>query len=54
MKSLMRLGKVLFFPLLIMLYLTATVIPKNKKLWLFGAWNGQKFSDNPKYIFKYI
>jgi len=54
MKSLMRLGKVLLFPLLIMLYSTATVIPKNKKLWLFGAWNGQNFSDNPKYIFKYI
>lgn len=54
MKSLVRLGKVLFSPLLIMLYLTATVIPKNKKLWLFGAWNGQKFSDNPKYIFRYI
>lgn len=27
------------------------IIPRQKNLWVFGAWNGQKFSDNPKYIF---
>jgi CDP-glycerol glycerophosphotransferase len=27
------------------------IIPRKNNLWVFGAWNGQKFSDNPKYIF---
>jgi len=29
-------------------------IPKRKNLWLFGAWHGESFSDNPKYLFLYI
>ncbi len=27
---------------------------RDKSLWLFGAWEGQKYSDNPKYFFEYI
>lgn len=36
------------------IYLVACVIPKSKTLWLFSAWNGMKFSDNPKYIYNYL
>lgn len=24
---------------------------RNKNVWIFGAWNGEKFADNPKYLF---
>ena len=27
------------------LYLLANVIPKDKKLWVFGAWYGDKYAD---------
>ena len=36
------------------LYLLANVIPKDKKLWVFGAWYGDKYADNPKYLFQYV
>lgn len=31
-----------------------SLIPKSKKVWVFGAWFGKKFADNPKYFFNYI
>ena len=27
---------------------------RNKNLWIFGAWNGEAFSDNTKYLFLYM
>jgi CDP-glycerol glycerophosphotransferase (TagB/SpsB family) len=35
-------------------YLLASLVPKDRKLWLFSAWNGRRYSDNPKYIYKYL
>lgn len=35
-------------------YGIAQVIPKNKKIWVFGAWFGQKYADNPKAFFEYV
>lgn len=32
----------------------ATLMPRNPKKILFGAWWGQQFSDNPKYFLKYL
>lgn len=29
-------------------------MPKQKKLWVFGAWFGQKYSDNSKAFFEYV
>lgn len=29
-------------------------VPKNKNIWVFGAWFGLSFSDNSKYLFQYI
>lgn len=37
----------------LLVYMIATMVPKKKGLRLFGAWFGQDFSDNPKYIFLY-
>jgi CDP-glycerol glycerophosphotransferase (TagB/SpsB family) len=32
----------------------AHLVPKQKNLWVFGAWFGQRYSDNPKAFFEYI
>lgn len=36
------------------LYLLSFVIPKDKNLWVFGAWFGEKYADNSKYLFEYV
>jgi CDP-glycerol glycerophosphotransferase (TagB/SpsB family) len=38
----------------IFLYGIANIIPKNNNIWVFGAWFGQKYSDNPRTMFKYV
>ena len=35
-------------------YWFSQLVPKKKKLWVFGAWNGKKYGDNSKYLFEYI
>ena len=30
------------------------LIPKNKSIWVFGAWYGERFSDNSMYLYKKI
>ena len=36
-------------------YLFVTsLVPKNKKLWVFGSWKGKNFSDNSKALFEYV
>lgn len=36
------------------IFYISALIPKRKNLVLFSAWNGRKFSDNPKYMFQYV
>lgn len=33
------------------IYFFASLIPRNKNLWLFACWGGKSYSDNPKHIF---
>lgn len=35
-------------------YLISKLIPKKNTIWVFGAWFGQRYSDNPKAFFEYI
>ena len=28
--------------------------PKSKKIWIFGAWNGNRYSDNSRYFYEYL
>jgi len=49
-----KLVRTAFLVPLNVVYLFASFIPKRKNLWLFSSWKGQKFLDNPKYIFNYI
>ncbi len=30
------------------------LIPRNKNIWIFGAWNGHRFSDNSRSLFLYV
>lgn len=30
------------------------LIPKKKYIWVFGAWLGNKYSDNSKYLYEYV
>lgn len=36
------------------LYYISLLIPKNEKIWVFGAWFGKRYSDNSKYLFEYM
>lgn len=31
-----------------------SLLPKRKSVWVFGAWFGKSFSDNPKYMYQYV
>ena len=44
------LSNLLYYPLFILGY----IIPKSNKIWIFGSWLGNSYSDNPKYLFEYI
>lgn len=35
-------------------YFAACLTPRDHKLWLFGAWNGRRYLDNPKYVFRFV
>ena len=37
-----------------MIKIITCIIPKNKKLWIFGAWKGMLYSDNTRYLFEYL
>jgi CDP-glycerol glycerophosphotransferase (TagB/SpsB family) len=35
------------------LYSFSAIYPKNSRIWVFGAWGGKKYADNPRYLFEY-
>lgn len=38
----------------LLLYYASYCIRKDKSLWVFGSWFGDKYCDSPKYLFEYI
>ena len=36
------------------LYYISFLIPRDKNIWVFGAWFGERYSDNPKYVYEYV
>jgi CDP-glycerol glycerophosphotransferase (TagB/SpsB family) len=36
------------------IYWCTYLFPRNKNKWVFGAWKGSSYSDNPRYLFEYI
>jgi len=49
-----KLKEIIIFVLNLPIYWISFFVPKNKYLWVFGAWNGDKFSDNTRYLFEYV
>jgi len=49
-----NIKKITYLFLNLFLFGFANFIPKNKNVWVFGAWFGQKYSDNPRAFFEYI
>ena len=37
-----------------LLELLSCLVPKSKKIWIFGAWQGKLYADNTKYMFEYV
>ena len=54
LKILRRLIISCFDFLLIPFYYLIKIFPRNKNLWIFGAWFGQRYSDNPRAFFEFI
>ncbi len=36
------------------IYFFSYLVPVDKNLWVFGAWFGEKYADNSKYLFEYV
>lgn len=51
LKTFLKIGKYLIRLASVCL---VSLIPKNKSIWVFGAWFGKSFSDNPKYMYQYV
>lgn len=49
-KALKYIGLFVFLPL----WWLQLLIPRRKNIWVFGAWNGDRFSDNSKYLFLFV
>lgn len=49
-----KIGKLFYYFVNVPLYWLSKLIPKDEKIWIFGAWFGQKYSDNSKYLFEYV
>jgi len=49
-----KLSKLGIYIFMLPLYWLSYIIPKDKNLWIFGAWFGEKYADNSKYLFEYI
>ena len=55
MYSLIRkIKKFLTYTSMLPLYWLSYLIPKDKNLWVFGAWFGERYADNSKYLFEYV
>lgn len=46
--------KITSFILFLPLFLVLSFVPLNKRVWVFGSWRGEKYSDNSKYLLEFI
>ena len=49
-----RLRKVAYWIIKPLAVFFSSIIPKSPNVWVFGAWAGKRYSDNPRYLFEYI
>ena len=36
------------------LYYISYFLPKNKNIWVFGSWFGEKYADNSRALFEFV
>jgi CDP-glycerol glycerophosphotransferase (TagB/SpsB family) len=46
--------RVFFYLLMDIVWLLSYIVSKDKSVWIFGSWFGEKFADNSKYLYLYI
>ena len=47
--------KIVLWPINVLSFNLCRLIPlRNKKIWLFGGWEGHKFDDNSRFLFEYV
>jgi len=46
--------EILYFIRCDIIFIISLLIPKQKTLWVFGAWFGDKYADNPRYFFEFM
>ena len=44
----------LFYLLNVPIFYLSGLIKRNDNIWIIGAWNGMRYSDNSKYLYEYI
>lgn len=49
-----KLLKLIIFVLNIPIYWISYCIPKSNNIWIFGAWFGNRYSDNSRFLFEYV
>jgi CDP-glycerol glycerophosphotransferase (TagB/SpsB family) len=49
-----RIYRYLVYVINIPLYYISYFLPKNKNVWIFGAWFGEKYADNSKALFEFV
>jgi len=49
-----RLIKYLGYAFFLPLWWLQILVPRNKNIWVFGVWYGQRYSDNSMYLFEYV
>jgi len=49
-----KIARLIQYPLGSIIYCLSFLVPKKKNIWIFGAWYGQRYADNSKYLFEYL
>lgn len=43
-----------WFPNMLLFYLLRLNVCRDKNLWIFGSWEGNRYDDNSRHLFEYI
>ena len=52
--TMVRLLKYLLYAFFLPIWWLQRLIPRKKNIWVFGAWYGNRFSDNSRYLYEYV
>jgi len=50
----LRQNKISYWVINAILNYIIRLVPRNKKIWIYGSWLGYKYQDNSKYMFEYV